>query len=87
MLAIRVVEVGALDQLEKTSKTEEFLRATGSAAARPVKAAANMVMNPVDTVKWRPAAVGRFFDRVELGTGAHRGPRRARAPPPTRRPR
>jgi hypothetical protein len=68
MLAIRVVEVGALDQLEKTSKTEEFLRATGSAAARPVKAAANMVMNPVDTVKGAPAAVGRFFDRVELGT-------------------
>src|SRR5262247_1573355 len=67
MLGIRVIEVGALDQLEKTSKTEEFLRAAGSAVARPVKAAANMVTNPVETVKGAPAAVGRFFDRVQLG--------------------
>jgi hypothetical protein len=67
MLAIRVVEVGALDELEKTSKTGEFVKAAGNAAARPVKAAANMVMNPVETVKGAPAAIGRFFDRVELG--------------------
>src|SRR5262245_50890680 len=44
MLATRVIEVHALDELDKTSKTEEFLKAAGSAAARPVKAAANMVM-------------------------------------------
>jgi hypothetical protein len=67
MLGTRVIEVAALAELDKTSKTEEFLKAAGSAAARPVKAAANMVMNPVDTVKGAPAAVGRFFDRVELG--------------------
>ncbi len=67
MLGVRVIEVGALEQLEKTSKTEEFLRAAGTAAARPVRAAANMVMNPVETVKGAPAAIGRFFDRVELG--------------------
>jgi len=67
MLPIRVVEVHALDQLEHTSKTKEFLTAAGRAAARPVAAAANMVTHPVDTVKGAPAAVGRFFDRVELG--------------------
>jgi hypothetical protein len=67
MLGVRIVEVGALDQLEKTSKTEEFVKAAGSAAVRPVQSAANMVMNPVETVKGAPAAVGRFFDRVELG--------------------
>src|SRR5262247_213357 len=67
MLATRVIEVGALDQLEKTSKTKEFLTAAESAAERPVKAAANIVMNPVETVKGAPAAVGRFFDRVQLG--------------------
>lgn len=67
MLGTRVIEVGALAELEKTSKTEEFLKAAGGAAARPVRAAANMVVNPVDTVKGAPAAVGRFFDRVELG--------------------
>ena len=67
MLGTRVIEVGALAELEKTSKTEEFLKAAGNATARPVTSAANMVMNPVDTIKGTPAAVGRFFDRVELG--------------------
>ena len=67
MLGIRVLEVGALDQLEKTSKTEEFVKAAGSAAARPVQAAANMVTHPVDTITGVPAAAGRFFDRVSLG--------------------
>jgi hypothetical protein len=67
MLGIRVHEVGALDQLEKTSKTDEFLRAAGSAAVRPVQSAANMVTHPVDTITGVPAAAGRFFDRVSLG--------------------
>lgn len=67
LLGIRVLEVGALDELERTSKTEEFVKAAGRAVARPVKAAANMAMHPVDTVKGAPAAVGRFFDRVQLG--------------------
>jgi len=67
MLAVRVVEVGALAELEKTSKTDVFLKAAGTAAARPVKAAVNIVEHPVDTVRGAPAAVGRFFDRVKLG--------------------
>src|SRR5262245_14365096 len=67
MLAIRVVEVGALDQLAKTSKTKEFVGALKTSAARPVTAAVNMAEHPVDTVKSAPAAVGRFFDRVQLG--------------------
>ena len=66
-LAIRVVEVGALDQLEKTSKTDEFVNAVKNAALRPVTSAVNMAQHPVDTVKGAPAAVGRFFDRVQLG--------------------
>ena len=67
MLGVRVIEVEALGQLEKTSKTGEFLKAAGSAAARPVQAGANLVLNPIETVKGGPAAVGRFFDRVQLG--------------------
>jgi hypothetical protein len=67
MLGIRVIEIGALDELERTSKTEEFVKAAGGAVARPVKAAGHMLMNPVETVKGAPAAVGRFFDRVQLG--------------------
>jgi len=67
VLAIRVVEVGALDQLARTSKTDEFVSAVKNAAVRPVAAAANMAEHPMDTVKGAPAAVGRFFDRVQLG--------------------
>ena len=67
MLATRVKEVGALAELERTSKTDEFLKAAGTAAARPAKAAVNMVMNPVETISGIPAATGRFFDRVSLG--------------------
>ena len=66
-LGIRVIEVGALEQLERTSKSEEFLKAAGNAAVRPVESAANMLANPVETVKGAPAAVGRFFDRVQAG--------------------
>lgn len=67
LLPVRVGEIPAIAELSNTSKTGEFLKATGRAAAKPVKAAANMIVHPVDTVKGMPSAVGRFFDRVELG--------------------
>jgi hypothetical protein len=67
LLAIRVAEVGALEQLAGMNKSEEFLKAAGNAAARPVMAAVDIVSSPVETSKAAPAAIGRFFDRVELG--------------------
>jgi hypothetical protein len=67
-LATRVREVRAILELEKTSKTDVFVKAAGKAAKRPVDAAVNIVQNPVDTVKGLPGGVSRFFDRV--GTGA-----------------
>ncbi len=39
-----------------------ILKAAGSAAARPVRAAAHIVMNPVETVKGMPAGLGRGLD-------------------------
>ena len=69
-LASRVKEIGALEELEKTSKTEEFLKAAGSAARRPVKSAANMIMSPVETVQGIPAAASRFWDRASMGAKA-----------------
>ena len=67
MLTVRVHEIAALEQLENTSKSEEFMRAAGTAVARPVKSAANMVTHPVETVTGLPAAAGRFFDRMATG--------------------
>jgi hypothetical protein len=67
LLAVRVAEVSALEQLAQMSKSEEFLKAAGNAAARPVKAAVDIVSSPVETAKAAPAAFGRFFERMEAG--------------------
>src|SRR5262245_30933316 len=67
MLRIRTAEVGALATLEQTSKTQEFLKAAGTAAARPIKAGAHMIMNPTETAKGVSAGVSRFYDRMKTG--------------------
>jgi hypothetical protein len=67
LLRIRVSELHALAQIEPMSKSEEFLKAAGNAVARPVESAANMLLNPIETVKGVSGGVARFFGRVELG--------------------
>jgi hypothetical protein len=67
LLRVRVGELHALAQIERMSKSEEFLRAAGNAVSRPVESAANMLLHPVETVKGVPGGVERFFGRVELG--------------------
>ena len=66
MLKIRVAEIPAIQELTKTSKTKVFAQSVATNAARPVAAAGQMVMHPVDTVKGLPSGVGRFFGRVGL---------------------
>jgi hypothetical protein len=66
MLKIRVAEIPAIQELTKTSKTKVFAQSVATNAARPVAAAGQMVMHPVETVKGLPAGVGRFFGRVGL---------------------
>jgi hypothetical protein len=67
LLRIRIAELPAIRHLESTSQTDVFLSAAGNAAAKPVEAVANLVMNPVATLQGLPSGVSRFFDRVELG--------------------
>jgi len=67
MLRIRVAEVPAIEELTHTSKSKVFAQALATNAARPVAAAGQMVMHPVDTVTGLPSGVGRFFGRVGLG--------------------
>jgi len=66
MLEIRVAEIPAIQELTKTSKTKVFAQSLATNAARPIAAAGQMVMNPVETVKGLPSGVGRFFGRVGL---------------------
>jgi hypothetical protein len=70
MLQVRVREIHALGELDKMSKSREFLEAAGKAAARPVTSAASMLMHPVETVKGLPGGVTRMFDRAKLGGAA-----------------
>jgi hypothetical protein len=67
LLRIRVGELRALAQIERMSKSEEFLKAAGNAIARPVESTAQMLLHPVETAKGVPGGVERFFDRVQLG--------------------
>jgi hypothetical protein len=67
MLSIRVSEVPAMVELQNTSKTKVFTQSVARNAAEPVKAAGQMVMNPVETVKGIPGGVSRFFGRVGQG--------------------
>jgi len=66
MLKIRVAEIPAIQELTKTSKSKVFAQSVATNAARPVAAAGQMVMHPVDTVTGIPSGVGRFFGRVGL---------------------
>jgi hypothetical protein len=67
MLKIRLSEIPAIAQLDNMSNSDVFAKALVSSAARPVGAAANMVMHPMDTVTGLPSGVGDLFERVSLG--------------------
>ena len=72
MLQVRVPEIYALAQLDKMSKTQEFADAAARAVARPVTSAANMIVNPVETIEGLPGGVSRLFDRIKLGGAVQR---------------
>lgn len=67
LLRIRVAELPAIVQLKNTSRTGVFAQSLADSAARPIKAAGQMLMNPADTVAGLPGGVQRFFGRVSHG--------------------
>jgi hypothetical protein len=67
MLKIRLSEIPAIAQLDSMSNSDVFAKALVSSAVRPVGAAANMVMHPMDTVTGLPSGVGDLFGRVSMG--------------------
>jgi len=69
LLKIRLSEIPAIAYLDNVSKTGVFASALAQSAARPVTAAANMVIHPMDTVTGLPSGIGSFFGRVTLGVG------------------
>jgi len=67
MLKIRLSEIPAIEALDGMTNSSVFVQALASSAVRPVTAAANMVMHPMDTVTGLPSGVGDLFGRVSLG--------------------
>ena len=67
MLKIRLSEIPAIAQLDNMSNSSVFAKALATSAVRPVTAAANMVMHPMDTVTGLPSGVGDLFGRVSIG--------------------
>src|ERR1700730_15682570 len=67
MLKIRLSEIPAIAQLDGMSNSDVFAKALVTSAVRPVGAAANMVMHPMDTVTGLPSGVGDLFGRVSMG--------------------
>lgn len=67
MLEQRLVEIGALGQLEKVSQSDAFVEGFKASAKDLGKQVTDLVNEPVATVKGIPAGVGGFFDRVSRG--------------------
>jgi hypothetical protein len=74
MVAVRAVEIQALDVLSKTESSEIFQKAMAASMKRTGQSLKQAVTHPVDTVKGIPAGVGRFFDRVsrDVKTGVQK---------------
>ena len=64
MLIIRVSELPAFGQLEKVSKSDEFLKSAGTAVAAPVKAVGQFIESPLETTGNVFSGIGLIASRV-----------------------
>ncbi len=72
VLEQRLVEIGALGQLEKVSTSEAFVAGLRASAQEMGQQLTKLATEPVATIKGIPEGIGGFFDRVSRGakTGA-----------------
>ena len=64
MLIIRVTELPAFEQIEKVSKSDEFLKSAGTAVAAPVKAVGQFIDKPLETTGNVFSGIGLIASRV-----------------------
>ena len=67
MLEQRLVEIGALGQLEQVSQSDAFVAGLKDSAKQLGKQVIDVVSAPVETMKGIPAGIGGFFARVSRG--------------------
>ncbi|MBF0188031.1 MAG: hypothetical protein HQL50_08890 [Magnetococcales bacterium] len=64
MLQERLQEAEAVTSIRKVRKTEAFIKAVGTTAVSPFYMAADIIRNPVRTIKDIPSGVGAFFTKI-----------------------
>lgn len=64
LLAKRIAELRALEQIERLKKTDAFTDALKNAGKAPFQAVENLIDAPVDTVKAMGSGLGRWFKDV-----------------------
>jgi len=69
MLGVRVSEVPAFAELDKVSRSDAFARSLGDAAVAPIKAAGDLITNPVDTVGNIFSGIGSMINRAGRTVG------------------
>jgi hypothetical protein len=68
-LRIRIGEIRALNELDKLSKSEVFLKAAADAGMGQLKAIQSFATHPIATIKGVPAGIGRMFTRYSRQAG------------------
>ena len=59
-----IQELTALDELERISQSDTFAKSLGRSATAPIRYGANLVVNPVGTVRDSLSGVANMFDRA-----------------------
>jgi hypothetical protein len=72
---MRLRELDAVAALEKMSQSDRFMNALGRAAFAPVKFGADLITNPIDTIKRSMSGVANMFDRAGAGLANTRADR------------
>ncbi len=70
MLAIRIDELRAIQELEAVNKGDAFLKAAGGAIAKPLEATARIVRDPGGSLEKVPHGVANLFKRAGEGVQA-----------------
>lgn len=63
-LRARIQEIQAIAQLKEITSGEAFAKAAGAAATKNIRATANIIENPEETIKGIPGGVKRKFENV-----------------------
>jgi hypothetical protein len=66
-MQMRMIELAAVNELDKINNSDAFNRALAEAGLRPIKFAGEMIVNPVQTIGNTLAGIGSMFGQIGAG--------------------